>query len=236
MYRNFEYMQKRRNAFILISILSQPVMWALLQAYQNGAIRPLGQMLAAKTSLFATLAPSPGQAPLLASSLLSLVLFGVCALIWPDIGFGQVWKPSRSQGMVVLGIIAASVAYPVLNSLVGYKTPVGHMGFIIWTITPVQEEILFRGFLYTFTLHLFGRTENSSWRETLPVLIVGAAWFSLWHLTPYGIERYGWGVIGPQLLLTFGAGLLFNGLRYWTKSIWLIIPVHAAGNFMISIM
>ncbi len=158
------------------------------------------------------------------------------ALIWPEIGFGQSWKPSHVQGIVVLGIIAASVAYPVLNSFVEYKTPVSSMGFVIWTITPVQEEILFRGFLYTFALYLFGLNENSSWREMFPVLVIGAAWFSLWHLTPSGINKYGWGVIGPQVLLTFGAGLLFNWLRYWTKSIWLIIPVHAAGNFMISIM
>lgn len=136
----------------------------------------------------------------------------------------------------MLGIMAASAVYPILNSFIQYQTPADQMGFVIWTITPVQEEILFRGFLYAFALRLFGFTEDSPWQEIFPALIVGAAWFSLWHLSPPAIQKYGWNIVGLQLILTFGAGLLFNWLRYWTRSIWLIIPIHAVGNYMISIM
>lgn len=222
---------------MLVSGLSLPIVWGLLQVYQHWIISPLGEaVLALFPHIFEHIYVPPQQTLLLASSLLSLLIFGICGLIWPEVGFGQSWQPSRKQSIVVLGIIVISVAYPILNSFIDYATPVKQMGFIVWTITPVQEEILFRGFLYSFALHLFGRTQDSSWDETFPVLVVGALWFSLWHLSPPAIQRYGWGLIGPQAILTFGAGLLFNGLRYWTRSIWLIIPVHAVGNFMISIM
>lgn len=221
---------------MVIGVLSLPLVWGLLQTYQTGLVRPAGQALADRWRLFDALAPSPATAPLLASSLLSLCIWGTCAFLWPELGFGRDWTASRSQGLVVLGLAAASTLYPLVNRVVGYTTPVSEMGYIIWTITPVQEEILFRGFLYRAALRLFGITEQAPWRAAAPALLTASLWFAVWHATPYGIEKYGLSVIAPQVALTFGAGLLLNWLRHWTRSIWLLIPVHAIGNFMLSIM
>ena len=110
------------------------------------------------------------------------------------------------------------------------------MGFAIWTITPVEEEILFRGFAYAFLLRVFKLSPDSSFREALPIFVLGSVWFSLWHLSPVAVAKYGWDIMRLQLISTFVAGMIFNGLRHWTRSIWLVIPVHAAGNFMVSIM
>ncbi len=103
-------------------------------------------------------------------------------------------------------------------------------------MTPVQEEILFRGFLYVLALRMFQHRPTSSFRNVLPALILGAVWFALWHVTPPAIMAHGWQIVGTQAIVTFLAGILFNGLRHWTGSIWLIIPVHAAGNFFISMI
>jgi membrane protease YdiL (CAAX protease family) len=168
--------------------------------------------------------------------MLNLVIFGTIAAIWPDLGFGHSWKPNRYQSLAVLALVCASMIYPILNTFIDPGNPFKRMGFVIWTVTPIQEEILFRGFLYALLLRIFKRSPDSSLKEMLPVFILGALWFSLWHLSPLAVVKYGWRIIGIQLVSTFFAGILFNGLRHWTRSIWLVIPVHAAGNFMVSIM
>jgi membrane protease YdiL (CAAX protease family) len=167
--------------------------------------------------------------------MLNLVIFGTLAMIWPDWGFGHFWRPSRQQSLVVLLLISFSLIYPSLNTL-DHGNPFKEMGFVIWTITPIEEEILFRGFLYALLLRIFKRSPDSTFREVLPVLVLGSVWFSLWHLSPLAVAKYGWNMMGLQLISTFVAGIIFNGLRHWTGSIWLVIPVHAAGNFMVSLM
>jgi membrane protease YdiL (CAAX protease family) len=218
----------------LLSLLSLPIVWGVFQVYRLLFSKPLVEWILATYPQFFENLQTPY--PFVASSL-NLVIFGSLALIWPALGFGHFRKPDRYQSFVVLLLVGITCIYPLLNGFVGYTTtPFKQMGFVIWTITPIQEEIFFRGFLYTLLLRLFHQSSDSSWRDVLPVLLLGAAWFSLWHLTPHAINKYGWDVVGPQLGLTFMAGILFNGLRHWTGSIWLVIPVHAAGNFMVSIM
>jgi membrane protease YdiL (CAAX protease family) len=230
-------MLRERKTFFCIAAASLPIAWAVLQAYLNWFARPLGAAaIRVFPTIFARIAVPPNQAGLLASSLVSLLIFGIAALIWPESGFGESWTPNRTHGLVIASLVGVSLVYPILNSFMDIETPAVEMGFAIWTITPVAEEILFRGFLYALLLRLFGLTHESPWEQTFPVLVVGALWFSLWHVSPPAIQKYGWKIIGPQAILTFGAGILFNSLRFWTRSVWLLIPVHAAGNFMISIM
>lgn len=169
------------------------------------------------------------------SSMLNLFIFGALAAIWPKQGFGHEWKPQKNQSLVVAGLMLAAVAYPVLVITFGSVNPFNKMGMIIWTITPIQEEIIFRGFLYSLLLSIFNKTENTPLKEMVPLILIGSVWFSLWHLSPHAIEKYGWYFMIGQLSLTFAVGIIFNLLRYWTKSIWLVIPVHASGNFMLSI-
>jgi membrane protease YdiL (CAAX protease family) len=224
----------KKNRLLLLSIGSIPIAWGVLQCYHLICCRPIVKwILSTFPQSFENLQmPYPFVA-----SMLNLTIFGIMAAFWPHLGFGYSWKPDRYQCFVVLSLISAAMIYPSLNTfLESVVTPVKDMGFVTWTITPVQEEIIFRGFLYAFLLRIFKRTSDSSFREVLPVLVLGAVWFSLWHLSPHAIMKYGWGVVGTQVVLTFFAGIIFNGLRHWTGSIWLVIPVHAAGNFMVSVM
>jgi membrane protease YdiL (CAAX protease family) len=235
-YRTIQFMTQEQRQRVVVSILSLPLAWAILQSYQHWIARPVGVWMLTRFSgvfdhLIATAKPE-----IFGPALCNLIIFGIIAAIWPDLGFGTSWKPDRRQTLLVLGLFGISLLYPIVNSILEYETPVKQMGYVVWTITPVEEEILFRGLLYALLLRLFRCSPEASWREILSVLVLGAAWFSLWHLSPVAIQKYGWGLIGTQVVLTFVAGLLFNGLRHWTGSIWLVIPVHAAGNFMISIM
>lgn len=210
-------------------------MWGLLQSYQTWIARPAGLWLVEHVAALRDHIPIP-MPEAFGAALISLLIFGIMAAFRPDLGVGLYWKPNRLQCLVIVGLISASLLYPLLNQFLGYATPVEQMGIVVWTITPVEEEILFRGLLYALALRLFHKSPDASWREILPVLLVNSIWFALWHISPQAILKYGWEMIAAQGILTFAAGLLFSVLRHWTGSIWLVIPVHAAGNFMISIM
>ena len=227
-------MMNVKGRLLVFSIASIPVAWAVLQSYHLIFCKPIVEWL---ISIFPHLSENfPMPYPFVVS-MLNLAIFGTMAAIWPDLGFGHSWQPKRSQSLMVLFLVSVSMLFPVLNTFLNnVENPFKEMGFVIWTVTPVEEEILFRGFLYAFLLRIFKRTPDSSLKATLPVIVLGAVWFALWHLSPLAVMKYGWGMVGTQVVFTFLAGLMFNGLRHWTGSIWLVIPVHAAGNFVASIM
>jgi membrane protease YdiL (CAAX protease family) len=222
----------KRDRLLLLSCISIPIVWGVLQFYHLIFSRPIIEWVIATFPQLSKNFKTPYP---FVAAMLNLVIFGTLAMIWPDRGFGHSWRPSRQQSLVVLLLISFSLIYPSLNTL-DNGNPFKEMGFVIWTITPVEEEILFRGFLYALLLRIFNRSPDSTFREVLPVLVLGAVWFSLWHLSPLAVAKYGWNMMGLQLISTFVAGIVFNGLRHWTGSIWLVIPVHAAGNFMVSLM
>lgn len=219
----------------IFSLVSLPLVWLLLQSYHMLICAPITDRLIA-TFPFFTQNSQPATG--LAFGMVNLCIFGTLAMIWPSQGFGQSWRPERRQSLAVLFFIALSMLFPVLNTFMTSSAvvPFKSMGFATWTITPVEEEILFRGFLYALLLKIFRCSPDSSWREIMPVLLLGSAWFSLWHLFPHAIINYGWGAVLSQVFLTFWGGLFFSVMRHWTGSIWLVIPLHAAGNLMVNFM
>jgi len=225
-------MDKKKGLPIILPLLI-PLGWIILQGYHLVIQKPIVLYFISK---FPQLSESFAMPYPFVASMLNLTIFGVLAVIWPRQGLGYEWKPDRKQGLLVLGLILASIIYPVLVTTFGSINPFKKAGFVIWTITPIQEEIIFRGFLYYFLLHIFKKSDVSTLKEIIPVILVGSIWFSLWHLSPHATNKYGWYFMTGQLVLTFSVGIIFNLLRFWTKSIWLVIPVHAAGNFMLSFL
>jgi len=225
-------MNKKKESSIIIFLLLIPLGWIVLQGYHLVIQKPIVLYLISK---FPKLSESFTMPYPFVASMLNLIIFGTLAVIWPRQGLGYEWKPNRTQGLVVLGLILVSIAYPILVTTFGSVNPFKKAGFVIWTITPIQEEIIFRGFLYCFLLGIFKKSDVSTLKEIIPVILIGSILFSLWHLSPHAINKYGWYFMAGQLMLTFTVGIIFNLLRFWTKSIWLVIPVHAAGNFMLSI-
>ena len=78
-------------------------------------------------------------------------------------------------------------------------------------LTPIAEEIFFRGFLQRGLVNRWG---------PVPGLVVSAAVFSGLHFSP------------AVLLPVFVTGLLLGALYWRTGSLWPCIAVHAAQNFV----
>jgi membrane protease YdiL (CAAX protease family) len=138
--------------------------------------------------------------------------------------------PRRSD--LVVGIIAVIIFIVVGNAvslLLGhsvvttfqsdiYRTA-NAAGWLVWLwlavsiLTPVGEEILFRGFLFRGWL----QTPRDAW----PVIAVTALLWSISHV------QYDWYVISQ----VFVAGLLLGWLRWASGSTILTILLHALINF-----
>ncbi|GAK58471.1 hypothetical protein U27_05445 [Candidatus Vecturithrix granuli] len=231
-----------KSQMTLISLASLPILWGLFQGYHLICKLLVPYFM----SLFPYAFDAYTTPYYFGIALVNLIIWSILAALWPRLGLGDAWHPDWVHSIVVmfiasLCVISVSLIHALfpdafIHSLVPYEVPFKRMGFVVWTMTPVQEEILFRGFLYALTLQLFHFTPTSSFRSVLPAFILGAAWFALWHVTPYAIMTHGWYAVGTQAIVTFFAGILFNALRHWTGSIWLVIPVHAAGNFFISMI
>ncbi len=212
-----------------MGILSLPVVWGIFQSYHEFFSRPL---VGWAVEVFPQVFGLVDAAYPFATGLLQLLIVGTIALIRPRLGFGDARNPDLYQSLTVITLVSICLFSPILLSSSGHAGAFKKMGVVVWTITPISEEILFRGFLHSLLLQIFHAAQDSSWKKILPPLVFGGLWFSLWHLVPSAISDYGWEVVGPQLVITFFAGVLFSGLRHWTGSIWLGIPIHAAGNFL----
>lgn len=141
------------------------------------------------------------------------------ALIWPK------------RGEVVFGvaaIVAMIVAGNVLSWLLGRSvvtpfqldiyTTASAGGWLLWlwlaivVLTPIGEEILFRGFLFRGWL----RAPRDAW----PVIVVISLLWALIHV------QYDWYVIGQIFIV----GLLLGWMRWASGSVILTILLHALIN------
>lgn len=151
--------------------------------------------------------------------------------------FKQIWKPflisflttlavNLGTGILTLIFIGRAEAHP---AFVG--TSVLQFVLFILILTPIAEELLFRGFLQNYLkplgnrgIKLFGR------RISLPVLIAALA-FSLCHL---GLLASGMGAIFMirTLVFTFILGTIAGYYQEKYDNIVPAIVVHMAGNLL----
>jgi len=141
---------------------------------------------------------------------------------------GLIW-PSRSEIIFgVAAVAAAIIAGNIISWLLGHNivTPfqtdiyrtASAAGWLPWlclaviVVTPVGEEILFRGFLFRGWLH--------APRDTWPVIAIIALLWAIIHV------QYDWFVIAQ----VFSFGLLLGWMRWVTGSTILTIVLHALIN------
>jgi len=141
---------------------------------------------------------------------------------------GLIW-PKR--GEIVFGVaamLAMIVAGDVLSWLLGHNlvtpfqrdiyTTARAGGWLLWlwlaivVLTPIGEEILFRGFLFRGWLQ--------SPRDAWPVIVVVSLLWALIHV------QYDWYVIGQIFIF----GLLLGWMRWASGSVILTILLHALIN------
>lgn len=127
---------------------------------------------------------------------------------------------------LVIGAVLFALCYGLITLLGGYQfitvatvdwDSVWLSVFMTGLVAGVSEEIIFRGILYRYLEEFWG-----SW-----VAIIGSAFiFGLGHLS--NLDASLWG--GIAIALEFG--LLVAALYAWTRSLWLVIGIHAAWNVM----
>jgi membrane protease YdiL (CAAX protease family) len=133
------------------------------------------------------------------------LIFGVCATI----------------GLIVAGdalswVIGRDIVTPFQSDI--YRTAAASgvlplLWFAVVVVTPLGEEMLFRGFLFRGWL--------LAQRDVWPVIVITALLWAIMHL------QYDWYVIGQ----VFVSGLLLSGLRWASGSTILTIMLHGLINF-----
>ncbi|HSN44628.1 MAG TPA: type II CAAX endopeptidase family protein [Propionibacteriaceae bacterium] len=134
-------------------------------------------------------------------------------------------RVDRWRGLLVGLALGAGVCLLVVGILVllGARRFTGVDADFAWAypvfrvavVAGVSEEIIFRGILY--------RLVESHW-GTWAALAVSSAAFGAAHLTNENATA--WGVIA----IAVEAGLMFGILYTLTRSLWLVIGIHAAWN------
>lgn len=135
--------------------------------------------------------------------------------------------PSRWRGLPVglgIGTAACLVVFAVLWAG-GWRTiegtnshaPLLQPLFMMGVVAAISEEIIFRGILFRLVEAGLG-----TWGATL----VSAAVFGLVHIN--NPQATWWGAVAIAL----EAGMMFGLLYALTRSLWVVIGVHAAWNVM----
>jgi membrane protease YdiL (CAAX protease family) len=102
----------------------------------------------------------------------------------------------------------------------------------MYLMTPVGEELIFRGFAYTALLWAFrGKTT----RFGISYAVLGSALlFGGWHISMAGTISWSW--VWLQAAYTTLAGLLLGVLRERTGSIVPCVTAHMGSNFIVAMM
>jgi membrane protease YdiL (CAAX protease family) len=194
-------------------------LWKFLHPDQTISLATLGSNGAVLAFSLAVSAPAVLAIIALAVRLSRVPLREYLALKWPrarDIGIGFV-----SLAGVLLGT-------GILASLTGQQTPAfiadtfdtaraaGMLSLLVVTfvfVGPLQEELLFRGFLFRGFALSFG---------VWPTIVLTAAAWAIIHV------QYQWFFVGE----IFALGVLFGWLRARSGSLLLTFGLHAAVNAM----
>lgn len=126
-------------------------------------------------------------------------------------------------GGVVLGALAATLAAWLFREYnMGQQPPFAEL-WIAVTWGPLMQEVVFRGYLYSFSEQLLRRwMSNPGW-----LIVVGiAALFALSHLVKSGITPV-------QVGSVFGTGVLFSWLRLGSGSTVPPVCAHTSYNSVI---
>jgi len=131
------------------------------------------------------------------------------------IGWGLALAVGLVAGIVIFGIGSAS----------GQNMMLGHdwrLALLQVTLGPVLEEVVFRGYLYSLLMWVFGKAAAAPVLNWL-VIVTAAVVFALVHLMQPGVSWL-------QLLCITSTGGLYGWIRCWSASTVPAAVSHAAYN------
>ena len=141
--------------------------------------------------------------------------------------------PVNTRGLVITAIVT-TVWFTVVilgeSIMTGrsprqllFGKPIGLVATFLSFLSPIWEEILFRGFF----LNRLNET-LSFWKSN----VISAALFMMVHL-PYWVSKRGFsGPVIKDLINVFLLGCLFGWVMKKTNSLWPAIGAHIANNFL----
>lgn len=168
---------------------------------------------------------------IVAAPVMVVILFAVVRLRrWTLRDYFAFTWPERRQ--IVIALAALAVTLPALDAVAWLSGQQVVTDFqkdlyesaqrsrtlvLLWialvAAAPLWEEIAFRGFIY--------RGWVRSERHAMPGILIISAFFAILHL------QYNW----FGMLQVFALGLLFGWARWYGRSTYLTIAMHAATNF-----
>ena len=172
-----------------------------------------------------------------------------------DLGVGNLWHmfvlgcgvvlvvlTPRTMGVRIgrirahLGLIASVSVIAFATSALGAwfltENPFSDAPPGLYLMTPIGEELIFRGFAYTLLLWAFPTQKT---RHGLSYAVIGSALlFGLWHLAMQGTVTVGF--IWVQAGYTALAGLLLGLLREKTGSLLPCVTTHMGSNLVVALI
>ena len=158
-----------------------------------------------------------------------VAMAGMCILTVVVLFISQVRNTSLSVwpkqfGITTVSVVLLSVLMLLFTAVCFTKGPRG-FGLLLYgsLVTPLFEELLFRGHIYDFQQRVH--------RQTFHVIIVNAFLFSVWHLG-YIVNPLFCGELMTLSKLIVGLlyGLVLASIRSITKSTLFCVLVHGALN------
>jgi membrane protease YdiL (CAAX protease family) len=102
----------------------------------------------------------------------------------------------------------------------------------MYLLTPVAEELIFRGFAYTALLWAF-RGKTTRYGMSYAVLGSGLL-FGLWHISMAGTVTWGW--VWLQAAYTTLAGIMLGVVRERTNSVVPCVAAHMGSNYIVAMI
>lgn len=157
------------------------------------------------------------------AQLVLAILLVACAPREFGLGIGRTFQKKQ---LVMIIAVPMTVICAVVMLFV--RTPFFGEGWSIYLITPLVEELFFRGFIFSAISFAFPGSTTVAGFGIARATLFSAIAFGLWHLggLHWPTESFIW----FQLVYTTIAGLLWGHLRDQTGSIWSGCAIHAAIN------
>jgi membrane protease YdiL (CAAX protease family) len=146
--------------------------------------------------------------------LLLVLVFG----LWRDLGLG--WRQVRLTPVFVFSLatcalwLSMGVHRPEGSSVIG--------DVAMQLVNAFGEELLFRGVIFAILL------TQARWQA----ILLNGVLFGSMHLI-HGYMDGDWGAALHQAFFTVMGGMMFAAVRYSTRSLWLVILLHAGLNLAI---
>ena len=153
-----------------------------------------------------------------ASTIVLPLLLVLVLGLWRDLGLE--WRQARVTPVFIAGLATCALWLSMGVHRPDGSNFAGDVG--VQLVNAFGEELLFRGVIFAILL------TQARWQA----ILLNGVLFGSMHLI-HGYMDGDWGAALHQAFFTVMGGMMFTAVRYSTRSLWLVILLHAALNLSI---